>query len=487
MKAMEERKGLRWTGHPVIDMGVAAVTVSAGVDRPEEVTIAHWIELMNKLEELYTKGVLAKHSSILLTINAFDNPSLKKYPEKRSAIIKDTFALAKGEGRTFENYCAFFTDHLAVDRVSRDKVPLIHGQGSMNFYPQGVPGISISALALGSILAIPLATPIISGRLMIVAMDDTDSLLDLCDQWYKDLKSEFAKISLNEGALKDRKAPRSRLIDSLEAIFHSPDSKNFSRDVYTGVTLYHLSNVGNGPNVTIYYILPHVYRFIARANAARYRKVWQALTNAFWLSDKGKATGQVPSEEIRLLSKNLVFESLSSLPAQSSTFIRRFFLRYVMHRTGLTAKVKEVEDIDLWTLVELFLNEIMTMKKERISKIRELADELADEIYENNDKKLYRQLMGTTGGYDSYKVFRQILLRTLQERLRRKGELLLTLDDYLLLFEVGEEYPEANWHLVRDLVRIRCLESLHGKSYFTEQAADLLEEEMPEISDLADN
>jgi CRISPR-associated protein Cst1 len=128
----------------------------------------------------------------------------------------------------------------------------------------------------------------------------------------------------------------------------------------------------------------------------------------------------------------------------------------------------------------------MHMTQERIEKIRTLADELAEEIKVNNDKPLYRQLMGIAGGRDAYAAFRQLLIRATRERLRRDGELLLTLDDYLKVFEEGEEFPHTDWRLARDLIRLRSLEKLYALGYF-EQAPELLEEavEEEEESDFA--
>lgn len=475
---MSEKIGLRWTGHPVIDMGVAAVVINTENDTPDEVTVAQWKSLLNTLQDDYIKGKFVKHSDLLFMRNSFDNNSFRSDPQKRTDKIKEVFSIATKRENLLSEECSFFPEFSAVMRASRERLPLIQGNDQINFFSDGVHGIPISSLALSTVLAIPLVTLIASGRLMIVAIDDKNLLLDLCEEWYKKLKGEFAKISLNGGALRERKAPRTRLIDSLQELF--PKYKEGASDSYTGITLYALTNTGQGPRIDIHSFLPNVYRFTSRANAAKYRPLWMSLTNAFWISDKGKKTDGTPTEDQRPLFKNLVFESLPSLPVSAPNFIRRFFLEYVKNRVGLSDK-NQVTDMSLWILLDLFLNEIITMKKERIAKIRDLADELANEIYENNDKGLFRQLMGLVTNSTSYIAFRQILLRTLRERLRRKGKLLLTLDDYLLLFETGEEYPEANWHLVRDLVRIRCLETLHDRGYFTE-APELLDEETEEVT-----
>ncbi len=484
---MEAPIGLRWTGHALIDMGVAAVVLATGNDRPEAVTQTQWEKWMDELERDYHDRLLQKPCSILFTLNAFDNPSWSKKPEERAQKITRTFESARKAAPVLSESCTFFPEHPAVVRAARDLFPMLMGQQQLNFYPNGRSELPLSALALGCVLSLPRVAPIVSGRAMIVGADDWDLLLDLCEHWKEELDRELALLRAG-GTWKDRKAPRTRLLKALEEIFGPGQIRRFAAaDRLSGVTLYHLSNSGNGPSVDIYTVRPLVNRFLARAEAAKYLPRWKALVRVFWRRPKdGSYEQAIPqgkkkkkaaplTDDERLQARNDVYEQLPALPDEAAGFIRRIFLRFAQNRVGQRRDFR-TEDTDIWPLVELFLTELMpTMTPERIETIRRLADELAQEIHVNNDRRLYRQLMGLASGMDTYHAFRTLLIRAIRERLRRTNQLLLTFDDYLLLFEEGEGFPRADWRLVRDLVRIRVLEQLHQAGFFAE-APELLEE-----------
>jgi CRISPR-associated protein Cst1 len=60
---------------------------------------------------------------------------------------------------------------------------------------------------------------------------------------------------------------------------------------------------------------------------------------------------------------------------------------------------------------------------------------------------------------------------------RRNGAPLLTLDDFLLLFEEGEEVARADWQLAWDLLRIRTTETLCKLGWFEKpEAKEVIEE-----------
>ncbi len=475
--------GLRWTGHALIDMGVAAVVLATGNDRPEAVTQDQWVQWMDELERDYLDKLLSTPVDALLF--NFDNIVWKNKPLVRREKLKEKLGLAKNFAGIGEP-CTFFPEKPAVVRAARDLFPMLMGQQQLNFYPNGRSELPISALALGCVLSLPRVAPIVSGRAMIVGADNPELLLDLCEYWKETLDRELALLRAG-GTWKNRKAPRTRLLEALEEVFGPGRTHRFApSDQLASVTLYHLSNRGLGPSVDIYTVRPLVNRFLVRAEAAAHRPRWKALVRAFWRRPKDGAYEQaIPkgrkkktaplTDDERLQARNDVYELLPALPDEAAGFIRRVFLRFALNRTGQRQDFR-TEDIDIWPLVELFLTELMpAMTPERIETIRRLADELAHEIHANNDRRLYRQLMGLVSGIDAYSAFRALLIRAIRERLRRTNQLLLTFDDYLLLFEEGEGFPRADWRLVRDLVRIRVLEQLHQAGFFAE-APELLEE-----------
>ncbi len=124
--------GPRWTGHALVDMGVAAVVLATGNDRPEEVTQDQWTKWMDALERDYLDGLLRKPCLILFTVNAFENPNWSK-PEEREQKITRTFESARTGVPPLPDPCTFFPEKQAVVRAARDLFPMLMGQQQLNF------------------------------------------------------------------------------------------------------------------------------------------------------------------------------------------------------------------------------------------------------------------------------------------------------------------------------------------------------------------
>lgn len=484
-----ETVGLRWTGHPLIDMGVAAIIIATDNDTPEEVTTQQWRGLMMDLQQDYLLGVYRK-PSYALHHNLFEEPSRTGTNEKsikaRQSFIDSFFESLLLSPKPISQSCTFFPEQKAVLRSARDKVPMLLGKGQLNFYPHGEPELPISPLALGCILALPICTPSISGRLPVLAIDDKNLLLNICYAWFLELKTEYALIKLQNEALKDRKAPKTRLwktlhdVFSLSSSYHQAEQKT-SNAVLASITMYHLSNIGTGPRIDIYTVLPQILKFIRKTKGNLYAQSWTVLINAFWINTSGKVSRKMPDPDKILKLKNAIYEALDQLPDNASFFIRRFFLRFARNRVGVESDI-QTQNIDIWPLINLFLMEVLNMSPTRIQKIQSLADALASEVIENNDKSVFRSVLGTTGG-DAYGAFRNLLVRTLKKRLERADDLMFTMEDYLEVFESGEEVVVSDWRLARDLIRIRFLESLHRADFFKKEGKELLASLADDASD----
>ena len=120
------------------------------------------------------------------------------------------------------------------------------------------------------------------------------------------------------------------------------------------------------------------------------------------------------------------------------------------------------------------------MDMSRIEAIRELGDTLADEIATQNDRRLWWGVYNA----DAYRQARLALIQASQRRLKRGIRPVLTLDEFLEVFEEGEELARVDWRLAWDLVLIRAIEKLYETKWF-EKNRDVLgeEEKEPELKE----
>jgi len=120
---------------------------------------------------------------------------------------------------------------------------------------------------------------------------------------------------------------------------------------------------------------------------------------------------------------------------------------------------------DRWNLAQLFLREVMGMDEERIATIRKLGDVLADEVVVSNDA----QLAGRVLRADDYRNVRALLIRTSIRRVRSGNDPVTTLDEFLKVFEEGDEVRRSDWRLAWDLTCIRFIEILGKREWFARQ------------------
>ncbi|RME09904.1 MAG: hypothetical protein D6816_03880 [Bacteroidetes bacterium] len=150
------------------------------------------------------------------------------------------------------------------------------------------------------------------------------------------------------------------------------------------------------------------------------------------------------------------------------SFIRTYFLREA-HRFARKDKTdprgqystRRQAHLISWKLTEPFLRRIMYMDNERIEQIRQLGDALADYIKEQNDKRFFRAFYVEK----RYDYLRTILIKANNAYTKHGHAPFLTLDNYISVFEEGEELARKDWRLARDLVLIRMVEQLHKNGW----------------------
>lgn len=102
------------------------------------------------------------------------------------------------------------------------------------------------------------------------------------------------------------------------------------------------------------------------------------------------------------------------------------------------------------------------MEKERIEMIRSLGDRIANEIMRRNDKKLFQNLWQI----NRYSELRALLIRAGMRRTERGEGPLVTFEEFVTIFECGEETQRNDWGLARDLLLIRVVEQLNHSGWF---------------------
>lgn len=455
---------LQYTGHPLVDVGTAVIVVFSEKNHPEEVTDEDLAAVAGYIWEHYTHGPLRSFLTSVFPNSGYVNPSMKQQSREE---FRDTYLFAfRRQPAASENVCVY-CGRPAYTRAFRQHVPLLTGEGMLNFFPNADPGLPVCATCLLAIQAVPLGTVKCAGRILLVHAASPALTQEFVRGF---LEANRVHLQLADLAkYPDKSYPHTVLVDELVKI--ATAGKLAEEEVRSSISVYHFTNYGTGADVDIYHLPLQLVDFVSTALQARYRKTWDQLVKLAWQ----KVDGEPEAGHAR----NYLYEDLFTLPDQAPRFVRTYLLRRA-YRAGVRRDDPRADytiqrDLDLisWEFTSLFLRKVMYMERERINLIREVGDRLATYIVEENDNALLQRLNRAK----RYQELRVALIRANECRAKAGRSLLMGFDEFIALFEEGEDLPYPQWDLTRDLLLIRILEQLHAHGWFAQHANLLAAEE----------
>jgi CRISPR-associated protein Cst1 len=107
-----------------------------------------------------------------------------------------------------------------------------------------------------------------------------------------------------------------------------------------------------------------------------------------------------------------------------------------------------------------------------------MGDALAAYVQAENDRRLFHVLL-TSNRYGDVRV---ALLKASQAQIRREKPPLVGFDQFVAVFETGEDLPYDDWRLARDLVLIRMIEQLHAAGWIKSHVDEIPEPQLEEAT-----
>ena len=449
---------MKYTGHPLVDVGLATLTAFVGKQRPEELTPEDLAGFVEYITEQYPKPVWTNYLSCVFTMNStYSQPS---WDEARR--IQESRVFLKSTDRRAAGLRCALSGRAAEVVVDRRHLPMLTGEDTLNFFPSARGGLALARDYLIAVQGCPLGSRRCEGRaLSVQCLDDPNVTFGFAK---RSLEENRKLLQLTDSGEKfpDAKRPKTLLVVTLlELERHRGDAEMMETSA-PSIDVYHWSNSGQGPETRVYRLPSELMGFLRKVQKAPYDRPWAKIVEAAWERKpepkKGKKDESTAPGDWKP-QRNFLYEDLFDLPASAARFVRIYLLRH-SYRGVLDTdprsqylRNRSVETIS-WTLTELFLKEVMGMNKQRLEALRSLADRLANHVVQQSDKKFFDRLYRS----QRYDNLRNLLIKGSRYELTQGRQPLVTLDEFLAVFESGERFE---WALARDLLLIRMIEKIY--------------------------
>ncbi len=472
---------LEFTGHPLIDVGLATIAAFSKKSRLEDVTLDDMTAIADYMDANYTKQPLRSYLTVVFPNSGYTQFAYFKKPELQSKYKDKVLRAFHLNAPRLPMRDAFMNlpvtayqldvkDELQAGMAFRQHIPLTNGEGVINFSPNGVFGMPVSGEALLAIQALPLGCAKIAGRLLVVHSDSPEALIRYTTAFVKQNLRAVAQVQLL-GGTKMPENPQ-KLATVLIMLLNDLLDEQEADDNYFSLSAYHLTNSGQSADLAIHHLPNQIIEFLRVAKTAKYRAVWSAIVKRAWTRYKPKKNK--PDDPDYKPSRNWVYEDLFDVGKEpriaGNRFVRRYLLREPIRYARNTATELDPRiDYDItqefelvsWQVTELFIRKIQNMETERITAIKTLAKHLAEYIAAENDRRLFQTIYAES----KYSSFRNALIRANFAHVKRNNRPFLELDDWLDVFESGENLARSDWRYMRDLVTIRLIELLHKNGW----------------------
>ncbi len=281
---------LHWTGHPLVDVGIATLCAMAQVSSPDDLTLEHLDQAAEKMARYYdSKGSMGAYLTCIFPNAGYVNATMteKKRDEYKQRILYAH--RSKPDVNITGKVCAF-SGEPATHLIDRAQLPLSTGAGILNFYPAASGGCYIAGPYLTALQALPLGGRRADGRLLIGHADAPEITLALARRYLEDNQRYLHLTSVDEGdaiarskpwanKYPDASAPRTLLLSDLPDILRT-------RKIAAGptsVTGYWLTNSGQGPALDIFTIPSNFVRFLELVVNENLTDQWNRMLSRGWV------------------------------------------------------------------------------------------------------------------------------------------------------------------------------------------------------------
>jgi len=423
------------TGNPFVDAGLWVLTVLSNKDHPSQLTKEDLTKQKDILVDVLSKETWKKNLYSIFPNSKMIQPSFIKSETEKEEYSKylDTL-IDEIEGSSSTGSCIVCGLRDVTEKRGKHEIPLIGSSDLRNFFPSQQDGGEYCSACTYAVQFIPFALWKCGNFLLMHSISPL-VMKHFTREQCKKIKKQITSKNYTGVADDGFTIPENALFTIIEEAIINFDEVWI--DENPSITYYYFSNYGQSPDVRIYRFPNPVFRFIVSIKLHEQYDAWREIV---WAGFSKKAKQSKKKKPNLKKYRNNVYTRLLN----NQSIIRYFF-------SGREVKGD-------WSLLEYYLTEVLLLKNERLDKIKELGDKIAEQIKMSNDVKRLNQLERC----QRYFELRNILRYLEKDRINLKlDEPLFTFNDYVS-YLFPEEDNQLNWSETRDIILFRIYELLHS-------------------------
>lgn len=455
---------LEWTGNPFVDNGIATILEHCKKQVPEAIDKSDLATISTLLQQVYVADKWRKNIYSIFVNHPLCQPSYKTEAKKREKFKEFLDDLLGGvDPLAGEGDCIACGRRKTRKRKSRQHIPMTGSGGALNFFSFTAEGADYCDTCAYAVQCSPL-TYYACGKLAMLHSNSPKVMRYWAKRSLANIQQQIALNDyagcFNEGYTN----PQNALFHITQDLILTYDER-WSEENAT-MRLYHFTNYIQGPELDIYDLPAPVFRFLAEVQVHPRRKDWYGIVRrGYYFVKKGRQIGLSVANKPESDYKNKNNRVYLSLLAGKSILPRFLNIRT---KTAYGS----------YSLLELYLREVLAMDKQRIETVKRIADEIADFIRQSPDgKKRLRNLEESV----KFRDFCNILRRISKSRIAlRAQEPLFTLDEF-----AEQLFPDGalTFGETRYLILFRLYEKLHGWLLEQGLAEDEVDDDVIEAGD----
>ncbi len=307
---------VKFTGHPLADVGVATLCALRGKGTPDALTVDDLDKVADELSTYYFSGLMTSYLSCVFMNAEYVQPGKGEGKDKARAAYEERVLRAhrwRGDEGTGTLRCAY-SHEPATHLVHRSQVPMLTGQDVLNFFPAGRGALPVAGPYLLAIQALPMGGRRAEGKLLFAHSDDPELTIQLAKKYVDDNRRLLNLARTNKLPAKDGPDPvlerehgaKAQKKEGEKATSKYPDAKGSTSLVAfdlldislaksqgadtreSSVIVYVMSNSGQGPSLEIHTIPSQLVRFLRLVGRPPAAAAWRELVSRSWRNPQQK-------------------------------------------------------------------------------------------------------------------------------------------------------------------------------------------------------